>query len=140
MSSFSTYLENAVLSHVFKAQPLPSFTNLYAALYWAEPTDAGGGTELNNATAPGYRRAPVVFASPVSGVTSNATAIVFDKATGDWLNAPTANAPVALAIFPNQVPAPGETMLCWTRLSAAPVIVNGAAFSLAAGGLTISLT
>ena len=42
MSSFSDYLENAALSHVFRGISMPSPAQVYLALYTAVPTDAGG--------------------------------------------------------------------------------------------------
>lgn len=61
MSTFSTYLEAAVLNHVFRNTPLPSPETVYLALFTAAPTDAGGGTEV---TGGGYARAAVTFAAP----------------------------------------------------------------------------
>lgn len=42
MSSFSDYLENKVLDHVFGNTALVSPTTVYLALFTANPTDAGG--------------------------------------------------------------------------------------------------
>ncbi|KJS43347.1 MAG: hypothetical protein VR71_10540 [Roseovarius sp. BRH_c41] len=63
MSTFSTYLEAALLNHVFRNTPLPSPEAVYLALFTAAPTDAGGGTEV---TGSGYARAAVTFAAPAA--------------------------------------------------------------------------
>ena len=44
MSSFSDYLESAVLNHVFRNTPLTSPASVQVALFTAAPSDTGGGT------------------------------------------------------------------------------------------------
>ena len=45
--SFSDYLENKILDHVFKGTVFTQPANLYVALFTAGPNDVGGGTEVN---------------------------------------------------------------------------------------------
>lgn len=81
--SFSDYLENKVLDHVFGAQVYTPPVTLYAALYTVVPTDAGGGTE---AVYTGYARVPITnsltnFPAASAGAKSNGTAITFGTKT-----------------------------------------------------------
>lgn len=56
MAGASDYLETALLNHVLRNSSYTSPTTVYAALYTAAPTDAGGGTEI---AAAGYARVAV---------------------------------------------------------------------------------
>ena len=85
MSSFSDYLENAVLNYVFRNTGTPTSTNVYLALYTVAPTDAGGGTEV---TGSGYARQLTAFDAAASGGNFGAVVAVgiFDAATsGNFL-------------------------------------------------------
>ena len=61
--SFSTYLESALLNHVFRNTPLTSPASIRIALFTAAPTDAGGGTEVSGS---GYARQTVAFSAPIA--------------------------------------------------------------------------
>ncbi len=84
--ALSTYLQNALLNHVLRntAFTTPG-TNVWVALYTANPTAAGGGTEVTGGS---YARVQVEgtgdWDAPSGGVTQNTNAIVFPAATGDW--------------------------------------------------------
>lgn len=80
MSSFSDYLENKVLDHIVgkTAFTMPA---VWVALYTANPTDAGGGTEANYS---GYARVETSGAdweAASGGATSNANALSFPACT-----------------------------------------------------------
>lgn len=80
--SKSDYLENAVLNHVLRNTALTSPTTVYAALYTAAPTDAGGGTEVSGNA---YARTAITFGAPSGGVVSNSAAVTFPTASGgNW--------------------------------------------------------
>lgn len=94
----SDYLENRLIDHLFRSTSLPKFTTVYLGLFTAAPSDAGGGTEVSG-TGTGYARVAVPAndaswratqggnSGPSigdSGLTSNATTIVFPAPTGGW--------------------------------------------------------
>lgn len=64
MSSFSDYLENKVLDHVYRNVAYTAPTGTYLALYTVAPTDAGGGTEV---TGGGYARQAITFGASSGG-------------------------------------------------------------------------
>ncbi|WP_417726168.1 hypothetical protein [Roseovarius sp.] len=63
MSSFTTYLEAAILNHVFRNVALTSPATIYLALFTSAPTDAGGGTEVSGS---GYARQVIAFDAPAA--------------------------------------------------------------------------
>lgn len=81
MSSFSDYLEDAVLDHVFRNTALTSPTTVYLALYTVAPTDAGGGTEVTGA---GYARQAITFGAASGGAMSNTAAVSFTASGGNY--------------------------------------------------------
>lgn len=84
MGSFSNYLENAVLNHVFKNASFSQPTNIYVALSTADPGEDGSGL-VEPAFASGYYRVTGnVWAVAATGATANTSAIVFPTAGGGW--------------------------------------------------------
>ena len=80
--SFSNYLEDAVLNHVFGSGSgtyTPAST-LYVALFTSAPSDTGGGTEVSGG---GYARQTGTFTTS-SGTASNDSAIEYPTATADY--------------------------------------------------------
>lgn len=74
MSSFTDYLENAALNHIFRNVAMTSPGAVYIALFTVAPTDAGGGTEV---TGSGYARQAVTFGAAVGGAIANTGAVSF---------------------------------------------------------------
>ena len=129
MSSFSDYLEDAVLDHVFRNTALTSPVNVYLAFYTAAPTDAGGGTELTAATN-GYDRQAITFGAASGGVMSN-TVAVSDTCTGtNWGDI------VAVGIFDA---ATAGNLLAWDTITSATVNV-GDTLNFAIGDIDLTLT
>jgi hypothetical protein len=127
--SFSDYLEDKLLKHVFTNTAYTSPTSLYVALYTAAPTDAGGGTELSGS---GYARKAVSFT--VSGTTTlatNSAAVEFDAATGSW------GTIVAVAIYDALT---SGNFLAWSDLTASKTISTGDILRIPAGDLDITLS
>jgi hypothetical protein len=127
--SFSDYLEDKLLKHVFTNTAYTSPTSLYVALYTAAPTDAGGGTELSGS---GYARKAVSFT--VSGTTTlatNSAAVEFDAATGSW------GTIVAIAIYDALT---SGNFLAWSDLTASKTISTGDILRIPAGDLDITLS
>jgi hypothetical protein len=78
--SFSNYLENKILLHVFGATAYTAPTTLYVALFTSDPGEAGTGTEVSGGS---YARQTATFT--VSGaIASNTAAIEFPTATASW--------------------------------------------------------
>lgn len=78
--SFSNYLEDAVLNHVFGGSSYSAPGTLYVALYTVAPSDTGGGTEVSGGS---YARQTGAF-SVSSGTASNSSAIEYPTATADY--------------------------------------------------------
>lgn len=81
----SDYQETQALYTVFAPASVVAPTSLLVALYTADPTDAGTGTEVST-TSTGYARKASAFADwTVSGdLATNAIAITFNESTAAW--------------------------------------------------------
>ena len=81
--SFSNYLENKVLNHVFGGTSYSAPATLYAGLFTSSASDTGPGTEVSGGS---YARQSV--AMTVSGTSptqaANSAAIEFPEATAIW--------------------------------------------------------
>lgn len=78
--SFSNYLENKVLLHVFGATSYTAPTTLYAALFTSDPGEAGTGTEVSGGS---YARQTITFT--VTGASAaNTAAVEFPTASASW--------------------------------------------------------
>lgn len=131
MSSFSDYLEDALLDHVFGSADYTPPLVLYVALFTAAPTDAGGGTEVSGGA---YARAIVTnnttnFPAASGGSKSNGIEIAFPQATALWGDV------VAVGIFDAST---GGNMLAWADITSQTVPAN-ATLRIASGALTITL-
>jgi len=83
MGSFSNYLENKLLDHVFKVAAFTVPTNIYIALSTADPLDTGAGIAEPSGNA--YARTQAnSWAAASGGATSNSAQITFPEATGSW--------------------------------------------------------
>jgi hypothetical protein len=78
--SFSNYLENKVLLHVFGATAYTAPSTLYVALFTSDPGEAGTGTEVSGGS---YARQTITFT--VTGAQAlNTAAVEFPTATASW--------------------------------------------------------
>lgn len=127
--SFSDYTENKVLDHIVGKT---SFTmpTAYVALFTVAPTDAGGGTEVSGGSYARESTAGADWNAASSGAISNANAITFTTATGDW------GTVVACALFDA---ATSGNMLAWGDLTTSKAVNSGDTASFAAGDLDITL-
>jgi hypothetical protein len=126
VSSFSDYLENKVMLHVFGGTAYTAPTTLYLALYTTAPTDTGGGTELSGS---GYARQTVAF-TVTNDTASNTSAIEFPTATGSW------GTIVAVGVFDQLT---SGNLLAYGNLTASKTIASGDVFRVPAGDLDITL-
>lgn len=126
MSSFSDYLENAVLDHVFRNTALTSPTTVYLALYTVAPTDAGGGTEVSGA---GYARQAITFGAAVAGAMSNTVAVSFTASGGNYGDV------IAVGIFDAST---AGNLLAWDGITSATVN-DGDTLDFAIGDIDLTL-
>lgn len=129
--SFSDYLEDKVLKHVFTNTAYTPAATLYVALYTAAPSDTGGGTEVST-SGTAYARQAMAFT--VSGTSptqaTNTSAVEFPTATADW------GTIVAAAVFDNSSTG---NMLAWADLTANKTISSGDVFRFPASSFTVTL-
>lgn len=78
--SFSNYLENKVLLHVFGASAYTAPATLYVALFTSDPGEAGTGTEVSGGS---YARQTIAF-TVTGSQASNTAAVEFPTATASW--------------------------------------------------------
>ena len=121
-------LLNAVLNHAAMVA-LPS--TVYVALFTANPTDAGGGTEVTGGS---YARVAVVanttnFPTTTSESISNATVITFPNATASW------GTVTGAAIFDA---ATAGNLLYWAPLTTSQSVGIGVTAEFLANALTFT--
>ena len=129
--SFSDYLENKLLDHVFRDTAFTAPSTLYVGLYTTAPTDAGGGTEVSGGS---YARVSCVpastFAAASSGATQTTSTVTFPQASGTW------GTVVAFGIFDQ---ATSGNLLAWGDLTLSKSISSGDIASFAVGDIDITL-
>jgi hypothetical protein len=127
MSSFSDYLENAVLNHVFRNTALTSPSSVFLALYTVTPSDTGGGTQV---TGGGYARQAITFGAPTNGAIANTSAVSFTASGAGF------GTVVAVGIFDASA---GGNLLAWDGITSATVN-DGDTITFPTGDLQITLT
>ena len=130
MGSFSNYLEDELLDHVFGKG---SFTppTIYVAVSTADPLDSGSG--LAEPSGGGYARIQTTDAdwnAAYGGAIDNANAITFNEATGSW---------GTITHFALMDAASGGNLLVHGALSTSKSISNGDTVRFAAGDLDVLL-
>ena len=126
MAGFSDYLENKLLLHTFSNTAYTSPSSVFLGLFTTAPTDAGGGTELSGS---GYTRKVASFTTTGAAAT-NASAVEFPTATGDW------GTIVAVGVFDA---ASSGNFLGWSNLTSSRTIETGDVFRFPAGDVDITL-
>lgn len=84
--SFSDFLENELLDHIFGAAAYTAPGTVHVSLHTADPTDAGSGAEVSGGA---YARVAVTndatnWPAASGGAKANGTAIEFATATASW--------------------------------------------------------
>ena len=129
--SFSDYLEDKVLKHVFTNTAYTAPTTLYVGLFTVAPTDAGGGTEVSTVGS-NYARQSMAFT--VSG--TNPTQAV-NSANVEWGTAASSwGTIVAAAVFDA---ASAGNMLAWADLTNNKTISAGDVFRFPASSFVVTL-
>jgi hypothetical protein len=127
--SFTDYLEDKILKHVFTNVAYTSPTTVYVGLFTVAPSDTGGGTEVSGS---GYARKSAAFTVSGTGtLATNSAAIEFDAATGSW------GTIVAIAVFDALTTG---NMLAFADLTTSKSIATGDVLRIPAGDLDITLS
>ena len=124
--SFSNYLENKVLLHVFDNTAYTSPTTVYVGLFTTDPTDAGSGTEVSGGS---YARQSASFTVSGNTATTDA-AIEFPTATASW------GSITHIGIFDALT---SGNLLAHSSLTAAKTIESGDVFRIPSGDIDITL-
>lgn len=127
MSSFTDYLENAVLNYVFRNTGTPTSTNVYLGLFTVTPSDSAAGTEVSGN---GYARQATAFDASSGGAIANTSEESFTATGGDF------GTVVAVGVFDA---ATSGNLLAWDGITAA-IIADGDSLLFPAGDVDISLT
>lgn len=135
MGSFSDYLENKVLDHVFGATSYSAPATTYVALFSAAPSDSGGGTEVSGGS---YARVALTnnttnWPNASSGSKSNGAAVTFPTASADWASGSN------LTHFGIFDASSNGNLLGWGALTTAKPVLNGDTASFAIGALVVTL-
>lgn len=128
--NLTNYLENKFLEHSTGKTTYTKPTATYLALYTVSPTDTTAGTEVTNANS--YARVAVTWGTAANGVISNSAVINFAAATGSW------GTIVAGGLLDSSVWGAGN-LLWYGPISGSVPIVNADTYSIAIGGLQLSL-
>jgi len=127
MSSFSDYLENKVLGHVFGGTSYTAPATIYLALYTVAPDDTGGGTEVSGGS---YARQSCAF-TVTGNLATNTSAVEWPTATGSW------GTVVAVGVFDALTTG---NLLAYGNLTSSKTIASGDVLRIPAGDLDITLT
>ena len=132
MGSFSDYLENQLLDHVFKTGAVYApETNLYIALCTSTPLDANTTAPAGELSGGGYLRIKCnTWDLAAAGATENTQTVTFPQATADL-------GTVTHFAICNKTTV--GAMLAWGALSSPRVISSGDTASFATGDLDVTL-
>lgn len=127
--SYTDYLEDKVLRHVFTNTTYTPPATIYVGLFTVAPTDTGGGTEVSGTN---YARQSAAFSVSGTGTTAtNSANIEYPAAGSAW------GTVVAVALFDAST---AGNMLAWADLISSRSITAGDIFRIPASGLTITQT
>jgi len=128
MGSFSNFLENELLDHLFAGGTYAT-PSKYIALSTADPTEDGSG--LAEPEGGSYARVQVTaWDAAASGATANTNEISFPQATGSW---------GTITHFAIMDALTAGNMLAHGALSAQKVVGDGDTVKFAAGDLDVTL-
>lgn len=130
--TFTDYLEDKVLKHVFTNTAYTAPTTIHIGLFTAAPSDTGGGTEVSTVST-GYTRQTVALT--VSGtnptLATNGSAVEWSAATASW------GTITHIALFDA---ASAGNMLAWADLTTSRLVNSGDIFRIPVGDLDITLS
>lgn len=126
MSSFSDYLENKLLLHVFDNTAYTSPTTVYVGLFTSSPEDDGSGTEVSGGS---YERQSASFSVTGNAATTDA-AVEFPTATASW------GSITHIGLFDAET---SGNLLAHAELDAAKTISSGDVLRIPTGDIDITL-
>lgn len=124
--SFSNYLENKVMLHVFGGTSYTAPSTLYVGLYTTDPGEGNTGTEVSGGS---YARQAAAF-TVTDNLASNTAAIEFPTATGSWGTVTYVGVSDALS---------GGNLLASGALTTSKTISSGDVFRIPTGDLDLTL-
>ncbi len=124
--SFSNFLENKVLGHVFGATPYTAPATLYVGLFTSNPGETGSGSEVSGGS---YARQTIAF-TVTGSQASNTAAVECPTATASW-------GTITYAAIYDAVS--GGNLLAYGALTTSKTIDNGDVFRIPAGDFDINL-
>jgi len=124
--SFSNFLENKVLDHVFGGNAYSAAGTLYLALFTTDPAEDGSGTEVSGTS---YARQTVAF-TVTDNTASNTSAVEFPTAGGSW------GTVTHVGVYDAST---SGNLLAYAALSASKAIDTNDVFRVPAGDLDIVL-
>ena len=139
MSAISDYLEQQLLTHLFRTSSYTKPTVIAIALCTATPSDSSTGATITEvANSNNYSRVTVNpsnsnwSAIGVGGTTDNVAEIAFGQASGSW------GTVTSIAIVDSATWGAGN-MLFYGDLAVAKAITSGDTFKIAIGDLDVTL-
>ena len=130
MGAFSNYLEEKIVEHFLRNNPITPPTTVYVGLFESDPGEGTGGTETSYA---GYARQPSSWtALDANGQTKNVNALTF-PANG---NASASVTITHLALFDA---ATNGNRLFYAQLSAPKTLSPGDVISFAANAIVFGI-
>lgn len=133
MGGMTYDLQKRLLDHYLDLTPDTPDANRYLSLHLASPTDAGSYADEVSTSGTGYARQSIdsnmTATGSTSGISSNASAIIFPVITADYGGAIT-----HLGIGDSLT---GGTMALWMQLSEAQVKGTGQAVTISTGQMSI---
>jgi len=124
--SFSNYLENKVLGHVFGGTAYTAASTLYLGLHTSNPNEDDSGTEVSGTS---YVRQTAAF-TVTDNTASNTSAIEFPTAGGSW------GTITHVGVYDASS---NGNLLAYAALSASKAIDTADVFRVPAGDLDITL-
>jgi hypothetical protein len=133
VASFSDYLENAVLDHIFGDGTLTITAPTYLALCTTVPTDSSTGSTIVEANYTGYARKSIAAAdmsAASSGSKTNSNAITFAACTAG------SSTIIGWALCDAST---AGNVLCWGTCTSTVISSTQQPATIAASGLVVTL-
>jgi hypothetical protein len=132
MSAASNYLELKLLDHALGTATYTKPTNVYVALFTANPGETGAFTNEVGTSGTAYARKVVTFAGAASGAAASSATVTFDTATANW------GTITHLAITDSATAGAGN-VLFYGPVTTSKVIETGDTFQITSGNLSVSM-
>lgn len=127
MAGMSDYLENKILNYVLKGTAYAAPSAIYVALFTADPTDAGTGTEV---TGGAYARQAITFNTATIGSSATSVDVLFPIASAAW------GTVTHIGLYDA---ATAGNLLFSSALTTSKTVASGDQIKVAAGDVTVTL-